>query len=249
MKITSDKQRLEVQHQQLSESWALLKQINKDLELQIQNGKERTSKREPEKEANKADIEETRKKVRREDMTKNDSKIKPTRERQEKSKNHLTVKIMAKRDDEGENGWKERDISIGTVDESYEKKPTQFMMIIEEDVRRNTRKSDLDTYDRKRKVCKHFLHGHCRFNRQCWYLHERPDSRKEDKFNKEEQYRTDKKDHYRQEPLRKQSESYKRHSSYDGEDRRENENFLWRGSQKYTKKKPREKLRKDELSQ
>ena len=264
VKNASERQKLEVQHQQLSESWALLKQINKDLELQLQGNKENTS-REPGKAPNIVHGDDGGKG--RKNPVKNESKMKLTKVGYERS-NDLTIKIMAKKENEsGEGSWRERDINIGTVDEPYEKQPTQLMMIIEEDVCRNTSNSSLK-YGKKRNLCKYFLNGNCRFGKDCWYLHEQPDSRNRDKIAKEDHCRRDGKEKYRhEEPWRKQNRSHKyrheepwrkqnrSHSSRNGGEKRgENRSFLWKSPHKFKRRRKMGEIeekgtRKDELSQ
>ena len=85
---------------------------------------------------------------------------------------------MAKREEEQEDQWRERDLNIGTIDVAGEKKQTQFMLVIEESVLKSQREDDgrKDKSDKSpkntQKVCKFHLEGRCRYKEECKNLHQ-----------------------------------------------------------------------------
>ena len=197
VKLSTENQTLQTQYKQLSESWNLLKQIHKDLELQVQSC---SCKEEGDEMKSKS--QELQQKANRKDTYK--QKIpEPNRYRPTKGKNDgMCIKVLSKKEGESDDEWRERDLNVGTVDDASEKKPIQFMMVVEEVVKNRGKKNaggnTADTTDEKVKkqaVCWYYLNGRCTFGDKCRNLHkdtgqpqkERGDRRKELESNKREQ--------------------------------------------------------------
>ena len=120
VKMTEDNRQLQVQCQQQTESWKVLRQINKDLELKVENSEKATNNDSSSKKMRGEKVGTTLQKQRK---NTDDTEIKG-------EESDVVVKVLAK---EGDQDWFITDLSIGTVDDDDKQHSNiQYMMVIEE---------------------------------------------------------------------------------------------------------------------